>query len=145
MAFLALASIPLWVTFELYNKYAIANWHYVGLPETLLIRYIGYAWAFATIFPAILITAELVGSIRDQRAPAYRRLDPLTVPLGMAGWLSVAAGAIMLIVPIAYPSQWLAAPVWLGFILLLDPIHASSGAESLTMLSTPRSACAITA
>ena len=30
----------------------------------------------------------------------------------------------MLIVPIVYPSPWLAAPVWLGFIFLLDPINA---------------------
>jgi hypothetical protein len=131
MVFLALASIPLWVIFELYNKYAIANWHYVGLPQTLLIRYIGYAWSFATVFPAILITAELVGSIRDRRAPAYRRLDPVQIPLGLAGWLSVAAGAIMLVVPIVYPSPWLAAPIWLGFIFLLDPINARCGAESI--------------
>jgi hypothetical protein len=131
MVFLALASIPLWIIFELYNKYAIANWHYVGLPETLLIRYFGYAWSFATIWPAILITAELVGSIRDRRAPAYRRADPVRIPLGVAGWLAVAAGALMLLVPIAYPSQWLAAPVWLGFIFLLDPINARNGAESL--------------
>jgi hypothetical protein len=131
MVFLALASIPLWVVFELYNKYAIANWHYLGLPETLLIRYIGYAWAFATVFPAILITAELVGAIRDRRAPTYRRLGPVQVPLGVAGWLSVIAGAIMLVIPLVYPSQWLAAPVWLGFILLLDPINASFGAESI--------------
>lgn len=131
MLFLALASIPLWVIFELYNKYSIANWHYIGLPETLLIRYIGYAWAFATIFPAILVTAELVGAIRDRRAPAYRRMDPVKVPLGAAGWLSVAAGAIMLAVPIVYPSQWLAAPVWLGFIFLLDPLNASYGEESI--------------
>ena len=73
MVFLALASMPLWVIFEHYNKYTLSNWHYVGLPETLLVRYIGYAWAFATIWPAILITAELVGAIRDRRAPAYRR------------------------------------------------------------------------
>ena len=45
------------------------------------VRYIGYAWAFATIWPAILIAAELVGAIRDRRAPAYRRLDPVALPL----------------------------------------------------------------
>ena len=30
-----------------------------------------------------------------------------------------------------YPSPWLAAPVWLGFIFLLDPLNAKHGAESL--------------
>ena len=70
---MALVSVPLWVIFEQYNKHTLSNWHYVGLPETLLVRYFGYVWAFATIWPAILITAELVGAIRDRRAPAYRR------------------------------------------------------------------------
>ena len=131
MVFLALASVPLWIVFEFYNKYSLSNWHYVGLPETLLVRYIGYAWAFATIWPAMLITAELVGAIRDRRAPAYRRIDPQRVPLGAYGWASVVAGLLMLMIPIVYPSQWLAAPVWLGFIFLLDPINARNGAESL--------------
>ena len=97
----------------------------------LLVRYVGYAWAFATIWPAILITAELVGAIRDRRAPAYRRLDPEHVPLDALAWASIIAGAIMLLLPIVYPSPWLAAPVWLGFIFLLDPINAKHGAESL--------------
>lgn len=37
----------------------------------------------------------------------------------------------MLLVPIVYPSDWLGAPVWLGFIFLLDPINAAAGAESI--------------
>jgi hypothetical protein len=130
MVFLALASIPLWIVFEEYNKYALHNWHYVGLPETLLVRYIGYAWAFATIWPAILLTAELIRAMRDRRAPEYRRADPMRIPLGVVGWLSVAAGAAMLVWPILRPSPWLAAPVWLGFIFLLDPINARLGGDS---------------
>jgi hypothetical protein len=131
MVFIALASVPLWVVFEIYNKYALKNWHYVGLPSVLLIRYVGYAWAFATIWPAIFETAELVGCLRDRRAPAFRRLDPRRIPPDTVAWISIVAGAAMLLWPIAYPSPWLAAPVWLGFILLLDPINASHGAESL--------------
>ena len=131
VVFLALASVPLWIVFEMYNKYTLSNWHYIGLPEVLLVRYFGYAWAFATIWPAMLITAELVGALRDRRAPDYRRKDPEQVPLDAFAWVSIAAGAIMLLVPIAYPSPWLAAPVWLGFIFLLDPINAHRGDESL--------------
>jgi len=131
MTFIALASIPLWGLFELYNKYTLHNWHYIGLPDVLLLRYFGYAWAFATIWPAIFETAELVGCLRDRRAPAFRRGDPIRVPLDAAGWTSVAAGAALLLLPIAHPSAWLAAPVWLGFIFLLDPINAHHGAESL--------------
>jgi hypothetical protein len=131
MVFLALVSVPLWIIFEEYNKHTLSNWHYVGLPETIIVRYIGYAWSFATIWPGIIITAELVGAIRDRRAPEYRRMDPLRIPLGTAGWASVIAGAIMLLLPIVYPSPWLAAPVFLGFTFLLDPLNARHGAESL--------------
>jgi len=37
----------------------------------------------------------------------------------------------MLLLPIAYPSTYLAAPVWLGFIFLLDPLNARAGDESI--------------
>jgi hypothetical protein len=131
MVFVALVSVPLWVVFEEYNKHTLHNWHYVGLPETLLLRYFGYVWAFATIWPAIFVTAEFVGSLRDRRAPEYRRGDPQIVPLDAIGWVSIVAGTVMLLVPIAHPSPWLAAPVWLGFIFLLDPINAKNGSESL--------------
>ncbi len=131
VVFMALASVPLWIIFEEYNKYALQNWHYEGLPSMMLVRYVGYVWAFATIWPAVFVTAELVGAIRDRRAPAYRRIEPRAIPLGGAGWAWVIAGAIMLLVPIVHPSPWLAAPVWLGFIFLLDPINARNGGESL--------------
>ena len=51
--------------------------------------------------------------------------------LARTGGLSVPPARSVLVIPIVYPSQWLAAPVWLGFILLLDPINASYGAESI--------------
>jgi hypothetical protein len=37
----------------------------------------------------------------------------------------------MLVWPLIWPSPYLAAPVWLGFIFLLDPINARLGGESL--------------
>jgi hypothetical protein len=129
--FIAIAGIPMWVVFELYNKYTLHNWYYIGLPEELLVRYAGYAWAFATISLGLIETAELVGSMRDRRAPPYRRDLPPRVPLGIEGWTSVLLGALLLLIPIVYPSTWLAAPVWLGFIFLLDPLNGAVGAESI--------------
>src|SRR5216683_7578692 len=58
---MALLSIPLWLIFEAYNL-RLVNWTYVGLPANPLARWLGYAWSFATITPAILLTAELVES-----------------------------------------------------------------------------------
>ena len=129
--FMALVSIPLWVVFEEYNKHTLHNWHYAGLPDVLLLRYVGYAWAFATIFPAIFETTELVGAIRDRRSPSFRCDEGRHVPLGAAGAISIAAGAALLLLPVVHPSPWLAAPVWLGFIFLLDPINAAAGDESI--------------
>lgn len=129
--FIAIAGVPMWVVFELYNKYTLHNWYYIGLPEVLLVRYAGYAWAFATISLGLIETAELVGSMRDRRAPPYRRDLPHRVPLGIKGWTSVILGALLLLLPIGYPSTWLAAPVWLGFIFLLDPLNGAVGAESI--------------
>jgi hypothetical protein len=136
LLFVACASVPLWVIFEGYNKYSLRNWYYVGLPDNLLLRYAGYIWAFATIWPAIFETADLVSSVRDRRAPKDRAdPPPVPQPLGAAGWLCVAAGVVMLTVPLFLRSSgiatYLAAPVWLGFILLLDPLNARAGGESI--------------
>ena len=47
----------------------------------------------------------------------------------------MAAGALMLVVPILLRgtplATYLAAPMWLGFILLLDPLNARAGGESM--------------
>lgn len=130
-AFLAVVSIPLWVVFEGYNQ-LIDNWHYVGLPENPLLRYFGYAWSFATIWPAIFEGAELIAVWRGTEGPNdLHPATPVAREFGPAMWLSVAAGAAMLIWPLVRPSPYLAAPVWLGFIFLIDPINWRWGATSL--------------
>ena len=130
--FAACVSVPLWVLFELYNKYSIHNWYYIGLPDALLLRYFGYVWSFATILPAIFEMSELVGSSRDRRAPRERAASAAGQTLGALAWLSVAIGAVMVAVPVFVHSTYLAAPVWLGFILLVDPLNARAGQESIT-------------
>lgn len=129
--FLSAASVPLWSIFELYNKCCIRNWYYVGLPQVILLRYFGYAWSFATILPAMFETADLVSSLRDRRASVHRADPSNPRRLGAAAWATVTAGALMLAIPIVYPSTYLAAPIWLGFIFLLDPLNARAGDESI--------------
>ena len=133
-AFLALISIPLWLVFEFFNLYLV-NWHYVGLPENRALRLFGYAWSFATIWPAIFEAADLIDVWREQRrrketwTRTYLFVEPHSRRVGFA--ISVALGAFMLAWPIVWPSPYLAAPVWLGFIFLLDPINHWLGRESL--------------
>jgi hypothetical protein len=126
-AFLALVSLPLWLVFEWFNLF-IRNWHYINLPENIALRYFGYAWSFATIWPAIFETGDLVESFRKGgRTPFSGGRRPKK---GYAR-LFVLIGAALLIWPVLWPSQYLAAPVWLGFIFLLDPINDRLGGESL--------------
>src|SRR2546425_11448134 len=61
-------------------------------------------------------------------------LPTLPAPPALAALLSAAAGVAMLAVPFLVSpaiARYMAAPVWLGFILLLDPINARLGGESL--------------
>jgi hypothetical protein len=137
LAFLACASVPSWIIFELYNKYALHNWYYIGLPDWLPLRYFGYAWSFATISVAIFETGELIASYRvpagsrDGIRSTLENGAQVRLPLSRAMLASMAAGGAMLLVPILYPSTYLAAPVWLGFIFLLDPLNARAGGESI--------------
>lgn len=141
-AFLALVSIPLWLIFEFYNLF-IDNWHYVGLPSNHLLRYFGYAWSFATIWPAIFEGADLMAVVRrvpdphrhgshdSESSPGCRRDGAPRVAPSAGRWTSIAAGVAMLAGPLLWPSRYLAAPVWLGFIFLLDPVTAWLGGDSL--------------
>ena len=133
--FLAAVSIPLWVIFEAYNL-RIRNWHYVNLPQNPIVRFLGYAWAFATISPGIFQTAELIGVLRrpghsarlEIRSGPISTHDRSFLPVDRA---LIAIGVAMLVLPIVWSSPYLAAPVFLGFIFLLDPINARAGDESL--------------
>ena len=141
-ACLALVSILLWLMFEGYNR-IIANWYYTGLPENALLRYFGYAWSFATIWPALFEGAELIAVWRGSGRSGGSGKSGGTGRLGAPdrpdlpdrpAVVSIAVGVVMLASPFfASPgtARFLAAPVWLGFIFLLDPINARLGGQSL--------------
>jgi hypothetical protein len=129
--FLALASIPLWLVFEFYNLY-IGNWYYTGLPMNFWLRQFGYAWSFATIWPAIFEAADLIDVVRSPRRGIESGERDRHFIVNQSGRrLLVLVGFAFLIWPLVWPSPYLAAPIWLGFILLLDPINASLGGASL--------------
>jgi hypothetical protein len=122
-------SVGFWLVFEFYNLY-IQNWHYVGLPEDIVLRWIGYAWAFATIWPAILITTE---ALENWPFVYWHKIKPLKIKRKYL-YFSFIMGAFCLIFPlISSPglAKYLAAPVWLGFIFLLDPFNYLMGRKSL--------------
>lgn len=131
---LALVSIPLWLVFEGYNQ-IIRNWYYTGLPAHFALRMFGYGWSFATIWPAMFEGAELVAVLRAGKAGRAGMAGGKNPPaLPARPGLSIAAGVVMLVLPFVVPASvapYLAAPVWLGFVFLLDPLNARLGGESL--------------
>src|SRR5262249_53920285 len=121
------------LVFEFYNLY-INNWYYTGLPENFWLRQFGYAWSFATIWPAIFEAADLIdvwrGSPRGIRLGERHTYLTFHNP-SVAAWISVIVGLALLTWPLLWPSRYLAAPVWLGFIFLLEPVNIRLGADSL--------------
>jgi hypothetical protein len=127
---MALVSIPLWLIFEVYNL-RLVNWAYFGLPENRWLRSLGYGWSFATITPALFETAALLGAgLRLQTRSGPGRPPAPWVVRG-----AVAIGATFLIVPPLLPAPvrpWTFGFVWLGFVLLLDPLNYRASRPSFT-------------
>jgi len=127
--FMAVFSIVAWVWFELYNLH-LQNWRYIGLPQNLAVRVAGYAWAFATIFPGILLTSQVIdslgvfqGAMVETRVLRWRTL-----------YVWMVVGALCVTVPLFVPSsvaKYLFGLVWVGYVFLLDPINYFLGTPSL--------------
>jgi hypothetical protein len=130
----ALASIACWWLFEWYNAprfwrggadIAGLWWQYHGMEPNLWLRRLGYDWAFATIFPALFLTAAtLRASVFRGLCVRPRRLSPRLVR-----W-STLVGAVMVVTPVVVVSSWLVPLVWMGWALLLEPLNARAGRPS---------------
>lgn len=125
---LALLSIPLWLVFEAYNL-RLANWAYAGgMPLPLPVRWFGYAWAYATIWPGIFLTADLIESFGWWDTP----VRPIVFSRATQNAFMIA-GAILVAMPVMLPQSlgsFFFGAVWLGFIFLLDPITFRLGLPS---------------
>ncbi|OGF67401.1 MAG: hypothetical protein A2Y62_20320 [Candidatus Fischerbacteria bacterium RBG_13_37_8] len=122
-----LYSFGCWLIFEIYNWYYIPNWYYTALSENLVYRWIGYFIAFTTIFPGIFLTTRFlnyIGLFKNWHMKEWH-LNKRKLLL----WSVV--GLLFLIFPFFYSSPYIFAIVWLGFILLLDPINYYLGYDSI--------------
>jgi len=121
-------SVLCWLVFEAYNL-RLQNWTYVGLPDEVLARVAGYVWSFATIFPAVLLTAKLIESqLPSKPSTEEGVLKPRTV------FILVAVGLLMLVIPLIVSqetSSTMFGLVWVGFIFLLDPLNYLRGGSSV--------------
>ncbi|RQW04609.1 MAG: hypothetical protein EH225_05665 [Calditrichaeota bacterium] len=122
-------SVALWYFFEFYNLF-IRNWHYVGLPDDRLLRYSGYFWSFATIWPGIYEIFEVIKNLGIFRSA---RVKPLNLTRKILT-LSFGTGLVCMFLPFVVPldiATYLAAPVWIGMIFMLDPLNYSLNRYSI--------------
>src|SRR5262249_31104943 len=100
-------------------------WQYHGLEPNPLVRRVGYDWAFATILPALFLTAAVL------RASVFRefRVRPWRAPPSLLD-LAVTRGAGAGPLPLLATSPWLVPAVWLGWALLLEPLNYRAGRPS---------------
>jgi hypothetical protein len=133
LVLVAIASIGCWWLFEWYDAPRFWRggadriglwWQYHGLEPDPWLRRVGYDWSFATIFPALFLTAAL---LRPRLARARVRPWQPSPALLRA---SVALGAVFVVLPLLVVSAWLVPLVWTGFILLLEPLNYRRGRPS---------------
>ncbi|MBI5136253.1 MAG: DUF4332 domain-containing protein [Nitrospirae bacterium] len=121
----ACMSVVFWLIHEAVNL-RIANWYYVGVPESRPERWLGITLSFATVIPLLLAT--------HQALLLTRLLGPCKVRRrGVPEWVRRAmqgAGVACLVLPLAFPRHafWL---LW-GFVYLtLEPLNHRAGRPSL--------------
>ena len=119
-------SVISWLIYEFYN-HGMQGWHYIGLPENLWVRGFGYFWAFATIFPGLFVTTDLLLALRWFRR--WRgKPRPWSPP---ALRVLFTFGFFCLVVPLVYPSGYLWPLVWMGTVFFLGPINLVYAPDSL--------------
>lgn len=118
-------SVFLWLIFELFN-FRLQNWHYSGVPAARISRWVGYSISFATVLPGLQVTTNFLDrftGLGKGRRPArenLRRLHPAMTGLGIFCLMS----------PLLEPRIFFPL-IWVGFILLLEPLNHRLGAPSL--------------
>jgi len=118
-------SVTCWLIFEAFNL-VLQNWRYAGLLPHWWLRWPGYALAFATVLPGVLLTARLLaawGAWRgaEGKSRAWTSWQPLFLILG--------APCLVLILTLPHYAFPL---VWGALFFLLDPVCDLLAGKSLT-------------
>jgi hypothetical protein len=122
-------SVAFWLIFEVYNLH-LDNWTYIGLPAHWWEAALAAIIAYATIMPALFLTAELIetwGIFDRFRVPSFQPSNHLLYTLLLLGFSALMA-PVLVTQEIA---RYLFALVWIGFILLLEPVLFASDGDSL--------------
>lgn len=135
---LALFSVLIWVMFEMFNLSAWA-WAYENRPPNRLVEALVFAWAFATIIPALLRTRSLFATFHFfDRTHPWKKFK--FTPFWQA--VSFIVGLALTFIPVMFDGctqqtletctpNTLVWMVWLGFIFMIEPINYRLGAPSV--------------
>jgi len=115
-ALLCLWSVAFWLFFEILNL-RLENWYYINVWAGTGMRWLTSFLAFATVLPAVFLTAEVLRSFLPAPPPARRRRR--TPPWLMKGFFGL--GLVCLVAPLLWPGYCYAL-IWLGVFLLLEPL-----------------------
>jgi len=122
---MAFWSVSAWLVFEALNL-ALKNWGYLGVIANPFIRWPGYALAFATVLPGILLGAEILAALGAWRSSQGRP--------GQLAWdwepAALLLGVVCLVLPLIWPEDFFPL-VWVATFFLLDPWVKLLGGRSL--------------
>jgi len=126
-------SVFIWLLFESYNL-VIKNWSYNAAPPQIWQRWPGYALAFSTVLPGILITSDLVDLIfgRSSKPAAWEHESLTEQPRTKPSVTFILLGLVLTVAPLVWPRYFFPA-VWIGPIFLLDPLLEKAGIKSLSL------------
>jgi len=117
-------STTVWLVFEALNL-VLKNWGYVDVVPVGWVRWGGYALAFATVLPGVLLTAEALEALGVFKGIQGRPFNP-----GPWQPLSLVVGVPMLVFPLVWP-YYTFPLIWGAFFFLLDPLCDLMGGPSL--------------
>ncbi|MGQ9687844.1 MAG: hypothetical protein ACUVXF_03510 [Desulfobaccales bacterium] len=118
-------SVTVWLVFEVFNL-RLLNWRYAGIEPRLWLRWPGYALAFATVLPGVLLTAEVLAALG---VGAQLKGEPRSLPHWQPLYLLVGVASVIL--PFLWP-RYAFPLIWLAFFFLVDPFLDLMTGDSLT-------------
>lgn len=126
-AFLGLLawSVVIWLVFEDFN-FILRDWYYVNVPAPWAARWLGYAFAYATVLPGIFETLELLESLGLWHRWRVKALQVTPALLRALEW----TGAASFVLPLVFPRYFFPL-IWGSFTFLLEPLLYRRGGRSL--------------
>ena len=125
---MAWISVGCWLLFEAYNL-RLRNWYYVGVPEHPVERDWAFLWSFATVMPGLFETADVLEGLGFLRKLATRPRQFSPILLATMFLVGLAFVVVPPLLPVRV-ARFTFGFVWIGFILLLEPLNIHLGVRS---------------